>query len=70
MSFKSDIDIAQSSSMKPIQEIAEAAGIQEKYVELYGNHKAKIDYGILQEKQGQPDGKLIVLSRFLKVRLS
>jgi formate--tetrahydrofolate ligase len=62
MSFKSDIDIAQSSSMKPIQEIAEAAGIQEKYVELYGNHKAKIDYGILQEKQDQPDGNLILVT--------
>ena len=35
MSFKSDIDIAQSSSMKPIQEIAVAAGIPQKYVELY-----------------------------------
>ncbi len=62
MSFKSDIDIAQSSPMKPIQEIAEAAGIQEKYVELYGNHKAKIDYGILQEKQDQPDGNLILVT--------
>ena len=62
MSFKSDIDIAQSSPMKPIQEIAEAAGIQEKYVELYGNHKAKIDYGILQEKKDQPDGNLILVT--------
>ena len=37
-------------------------GIDEKYVEQYGNYKAKIDYNLLQEKQDTPDGKLILVT--------
>ena len=43
-------------------QIAEAAGIDEKYVEQYGNYKAKIDYNLLQEKKDAPDGKLILVT--------
>jgi formate--tetrahydrofolate ligase len=62
MSFKSDIEIAQSSSMQHIHDVAEEAGIQKEYVELYGNHKAKIDYGLLTEKKEQKDGNLILVT--------
>ena len=37
----SDIEIAQAATMKPIREIASSIGIDEKYLELYGNYKAK-----------------------------
>ena len=57
MEIKSDIQIAQEVEMANIREIAEAAGIDEKYVEQYGNYKAKIDYNLLQEKQDAPDGR-------------
>ena len=41
--MKSDIDIAKAAHMKNILEIAHDAGIDAKYVEQYGNYKAKID---------------------------
>ena len=47
MAVLSDIEIAHSIPMKPITEIAEAAGIDEKYVEQYGNYKAKRQIGHL-----------------------
>ena len=40
MAYLSDIEIAQSVEMKPIIEIAKVAGIDEKYLEQYGNYKA------------------------------
>ena len=58
MEFKTDIQIAQESVMTNISEIAEKAGIDDKYVEQYGKYKAKIDYNLLKEKQNEPDGKL------------
>ena len=33
----------------PITEIAEKAGIDDKYLEQYGKYKAKIDYNLLRE---------------------
>ncbi len=62
MEIKTDIQIAQESTPKKISVIAEKAGIDEKYVELYGNYKAKVDYNILAEKQDTPDGKLILVT--------
>ena len=44
-----DIEIAQKHTPKRITEIAAAAGIDEKYLEMYGNYKAKIDYKLLNE---------------------
>jgi len=57
--LKSDIEIAQAAKMKNIKEIAEALGIDEKYLELYGNYKAKVQLGILDELKSRPDGKYI-----------
>ena len=57
--MKSDIEIAQASKMKNIKEIAEALGIDEKYLELYGNYKAKVQLEILDELKSRPDGKYI-----------
>ncbi len=61
MEIKTDIEIAQSCQMKPIREIAALAGVDEKYLELYGNHKAKVDYRLLKETDA-PDGKLILVT--------
>ena len=49
MGFKSDIEIAQECEMLPITQIAEKAGIDDKYLEQYGKYKAKIDYNLLKE---------------------
>ena len=43
MAYLSDIEIAQQCKMKPITEIAENAGIDDKYIEQYGKYKAKVD---------------------------
>ena len=61
MGFKSDIEIAQECQMSPIVEIAEKAGIEDKYLEQYGKYKAKIDYNLLKESDKQ-DGKLILVT--------
>ncbi len=59
--MKTDIEIAQSVEMKPISEIAAAAGIDEAYVEPYGRYKAKIDTALLRNTD-RPDGKLILVT--------
>ena len=56
-----DIEIAQSTQMKPIQEIAETAGVPEEYLECYGRYKAKVDYKLLNGVQAE-DGKLILVT--------
>ena len=61
MEFKTDIEIAQSCAIRPIMDIAEQAGIDEKYLELYGRYKAKIDYRMLWESK-KPDGKLVLVT--------
>lgn len=62
MEVKSDIQIAQEVEMSNIREIAEAAGIDEKYVEMYGNYKAKVDYRMLDDMADKPDGKLVLVT--------
>lgn len=59
--MKTDIEIAQESTPLNIREVAKAAGVDEKYLELYGNYKAKIDYNLLKETKNQ-DGKLILVT--------
>ena len=62
MEFKSDIQIAQENEALHISEVAKLAGVDEKYLELYGNYKAKVDYNILNDKKDAPDGKLILVT--------
>ncbi len=62
MEFKTDIQIAQEAEMWKITEIAKEAGIDEKYLEQYGNYKAKVDYNLLTEMQDTPDAKMILVT--------
>ncbi|MBR3395936.1 MAG: formate--tetrahydrofolate ligase, partial [Firmicutes bacterium] len=62
MEYKTDIQIAQECEKKKITEIAKVAGVDEKYLEQYGNYKAKVDYQLLRDKADQPDGKLILVT--------
>ena len=61
MAFLSDIEIAQNAKLRPITEIAKAAGIGEDYLEQYGKYKAKIDPAILRD-QTKKEGKLILVT--------
>ncbi|MFC2765176.1 MAG: formate--tetrahydrofolate ligase [Lancefieldella parvula] len=55
---KSDIEIAQSSEMLPIFEVAKRAGISEDLLEPYGRYKAKLDARALADKPLR--GKLVL----------
>ena len=62
MTVKTDIEIAQACQKRNIAEIAALAGIDEKYLEQYGNYKAKIDLSLLRDLPDRPDGKLILVT--------
>ncbi len=61
MTYKSDIEIAQSVQMKHIKDIAKVAGVKDEYLEQYGNYKAKVDLALLKDSKKQ-DGKLILVT--------
>ena len=55
----SSLEIAQEAQLRPIAEIAEAAGLLADEIEPYGRYKAKIDLTVLERLAGRPDAKLI-----------
>ena len=58
--MKSGLEIAQEAVLRPVGEVAEAAGIEAEELELYGRYRAKIDLSILNRLAGKPDGKLVI----------
>ena len=62
MKYKTDIEIAQENQPRRVSEIAAELGIEENYIEQYGNYKAKIDYNFLKDNQNKSDGKLILVT--------
>ncbi|MBQ1996093.1 MAG: formate--tetrahydrofolate ligase [Clostridia bacterium] len=62
MAYLSDIEIAQQCEMKHICEIAKKADVDMKYVEQYGNYKAKIDLSLLNDTKDKKNGKLILVT--------
>lgn len=60
--FKSDIEIAQETKLVEIEEIAKKAGVDTKYLEKYGNYKAKIDLAIVEDLKDKKDGNLILVT--------
>ena len=62
MMYKSDIEIAQSVPMKPIQEIAASLGLDDESYELYGKYKCKVDYNLLESMNDREDGKLVLVT--------
>ncbi len=57
-----DIEIAQSVTPRNILEIAREAGIDEKYIELYGRTKAKLDLSLLEDNKDKKNGKLVLVT--------
>ncbi len=57
--MKSDIEIAQAATMKPIQEIAQAVGIEDDELELYGKWKAKVSLDVRKRLKDRQNGKYI-----------
>jgi formate--tetrahydrofolate ligase len=61
--MKSDIEIAQGATLKPIVALArERLGIPEEQLEPYGRFKAKLSAACLVGLADRPDGKLILVS--------
>src|SRR5215210_4587759 len=58
----SSLEIAQAATLRPIEEIAAAAGLTPEEVEPYGRTKAKIDRGVLDRLRDTADGKLICVT--------
>ena len=61
MGYKSDLEIAQSVTPKHVLDVAKVAGIEQKYIEQYGNHKAKISLSLMDEC-ARENGKLILVT--------
>ena len=61
MGYMSDIEIAQSVTPEHISAVAKRAGIDDKYLEQYGNYKAKVDLSILKESNRE-NGKLVLVT--------
>jgi len=62
MFYKTDIEIAQDTTMQPIAAVADSLGIGEQYIEQYGKYKAKIDFNLLAGQADKPEGKLILVT--------
>lgn len=60
--MKTDVQIAQESTMQHIKDIAGKVGIPEESLELYGNYKAKVSLDILKDRKDMPNGKLILVT--------
>ena len=58
--MRTDIEIAQACEMKPIEEIADALGVNRELLEHYGRYKAKVDY--LKLADHPQDGKLVLVT--------
>ena len=62
MAVKSDIEIAQAATLKPIQDIAEKIGIPVDALIPYGHDKAKISADFIRQNNKGKDGKLILVT--------
>jgi formyltetrahydrofolate synthetase len=58
----SSLEIAQDATLRPIAEIAEAAGLEPDEYDLYGKYKAKVDLGVVDRLASTPDGKLVCVT--------
>jgi formyltetrahydrofolate synthetase len=55
----SSLRIAQEADLRPITEIAAAAGLEPDEIEQYGRYKAKVNLSVLDRLADRPNGKLV-----------
>ncbi|MFD2170248.1 formate--tetrahydrofolate ligase [Tumebacillus lipolyticus] len=60
--MKTDIEIAQEATLKPIHEIAATVGLSADDIEQYGKYKAKISLDVYRRLADKQDGKLILVT--------
>ena len=57
-----DIEIARNTKLENIVDIAKKLDLTDDDIELYGKYKAKISNKVYEQKKGQKDGKLILVT--------
>lgn len=57
-----DIEIAQNTDIRPIEEIAKNLGINDDELEFYGKYKAKLNDALFERLKNKKDGKLILVT--------
>lgn len=62
MKIKSDIEIAQEATIKPIKDIAKKLDLHDEELEPYGHYKAKISLDVLKRLETKKDGKVILVT--------
>ena len=60
--MKSDIEIAQEAQLRPVEEIAKAAGIHSDDFIPYGRDKAKVHIRAIERAEGRPEAPLVLVS--------
>ena len=60
--MKSDVEIAQEATLKPITEIADGLGLQPEEISPYGYDKAKLSLSVLDRLADKPNGKLVLVT--------
>jgi formyltetrahydrofolate synthetase len=58
--MKSGLEIAQEAELRPILDVAAAAGLQDGEIEPFGHYRAKISLETLDRLAANPDGKLVI----------
>ncbi|MEW6059578.1 MAG: formate--tetrahydrofolate ligase [Actinomycetota bacterium] len=58
--MKTGLEIAQEALLRPIEEIAAAAGLETNEIEPYGKHRGKVMLSVLERLRDRPEGKLII----------
>jgi len=58
----SSLEIAQAAELRPITEIAAAAGLEPGELDLYGTYKAKVSLSVLDRLADRPDAKLVCVT--------
>src|SRR5512134_1638875 len=60
--MKSALEIAHEAKLRPITDIAGAAGIQPDELEQLGLYRGKVKLSLLERLKGRPDGKLVIVT--------
>ena len=62
MSFPSDLEIARSAKLRPLNEVATDAGIPSEHLEIYGEGAAKIKLEAIESMSSRDKARYVVVS--------
>ena len=60
--MQSDLEIARSTKLRPIAEIAEKLDIPADALEPYGRYKAKVGFDFIKPLEDRSDGALVLVT--------